>query len=119
VGSAFGPGGLVGRITHHLGLTPRPHWHIDFLRSHAVPKEIWIGLQEIRQEHIWADLLRRARYARQPVAGFGSSDCRCYSHLFHFPKKPPMMKICESVDGALTKRAQIAKIPVSPGSIMP
>ena len=28
-GSALGPGGLRGRLRHHLQPAPRPHWHID------------------------------------------------------------------------------------------
>ena len=32
VGSAFGAGGLVGRIKHHLQPLENPHWHIDYLR---------------------------------------------------------------------------------------
>jgi len=31
VGSAFGPGGLKARIAHHVKISERPHWHIDYL----------------------------------------------------------------------------------------
>ena len=30
-GSAFGPGGLKARIAHHMRISQRPHWHIDYL----------------------------------------------------------------------------------------
>ena len=33
VGSAFGRGGLRARCRHHLRLTMRPHWHIEYLKS--------------------------------------------------------------------------------------
>ena len=35
LGSALGPGGLRARIAHHQKLSPRPHWHIDYLRAHT------------------------------------------------------------------------------------
>ena len=30
-GSAFGPGGLVARLQHHLRPARRPHWHVDYV----------------------------------------------------------------------------------------
>ena len=41
VGSAHGPGGLRARLAHHLEPTARPHWHIDYLRAHTNPEEVW------------------------------------------------------------------------------
>jgi Uri superfamily endonuclease len=35
IGSAFGAGGLVARLKHHLQPGDRPHWHIDYLRREA------------------------------------------------------------------------------------
>ena len=29
VGSAFGPGGVKGRVGHHARPQTKPHWHID------------------------------------------------------------------------------------------
>ncbi|MEC7562112.1 MAG: DUF123 domain-containing protein, partial [SAR324 cluster bacterium] len=31
VGSALGAGGLRGRISHHLKINRKCHWHIDYL----------------------------------------------------------------------------------------
>jgi Uri superfamily endonuclease len=88
VGSAFGPGGLRARISHHLRIAERPHWHLDYLRPLTEPAEIWFCEESIRQEHLWAQLLNRSRGSRIPMPGFGSSDCRCPTHLFFFRETP-------------------------------
>lgn len=88
VGSAFGPGGLTGRLSHHFKISERPHWHIDYLRTHAEIKQVWSEEGETKKEHVWADILARLKDSRLPVPGFGCSDCRCASHLFYFEGSP-------------------------------
>lgn len=88
VGSAFGPGGLKGRVMRHLKPTYKFHWHIDYLRKQADPEEVWISEQKVPREHRWASALRHLNGAAVPVPGFGCSDCKCYTHLFHFQKRP-------------------------------
>lgn len=80
VGSARGPGGLAARLRHHAQVARRPHWHIDYLRVVARPVEVWTTPD--RREHEWAAALQRHPSFETPIKGFGSSDCRCYSHLF-------------------------------------
>jgi Uri superfamily endonuclease len=84
VGSALGPGGLAARLRHHAGPAPRPHWHIDRLRRRLPLAEVWFDDGGGRLEHAWAAALARARGAA-PVPRFGCSDCRCATHLLHFP----------------------------------
>ena len=88
VGSAFGSGGLRGRIAHHLKVSERPHWHIDYLRAHARLEEVWCCRDAERREHQWASAVQAMRGAEMPVAGFGASDCRCRSHLYFFKRRP-------------------------------
>ncbi len=88
VGSAFGPGGLRGRLSHHLKVSSRPHWHIDYLRQATQMKGIWLHEASVREEHTWADRLRQLPGATLPVPGFGSSDCDCASHLIYFEGLP-------------------------------
>lgn len=90
VGSALGPGGLAGRMQHHLRPAARPHWHIDYLRQAAQISEIWYMLGTACREHSWARLLHGAPGSSVPLAGFGASDCSCPSHLFHFAAPPPI-----------------------------
>ena len=88
IGSAFGPGGLKARIEHHLTYSSRPHWHIDYLRPILALCEIWYTYDQIRREHQWVQLHAQTRGAHTPLPGFGSSDCRCRSHLFFYKSKP-------------------------------
>jgi len=73
VGSAFGPGGLRGRLKHHFSPVTKPHWHIDYLRSVAVVREIWWIANETRYEHEWAHtLLTQQHNSFVPVQRFGA-----------------------------------------------
>ena len=54
LGSALGPGGLRARIAHHQKPSPRPHWHIDYLRVHCRVHCIWFSYDARRREHHWA-----------------------------------------------------------------
>jgi Uri superfamily endonuclease len=88
VGSAFGPGGLGGRLKHHLNPSAPTHWHIDTLRKVARLDQVWVARGEEVQEHAWAVLLHESMKGEVPVKGFGSSDCRCMAHLFRFQECP-------------------------------
>ena len=87
VGSAFGPGGVRARISRHLRANKPKHWHIDYLREFVTPLCAWVNYEAKRLEHQWAQHF----YEMSEVAaiqGFGCSDCKCYSHLFHTAVKP-------------------------------
>ncbi len=95
VGSAFGPGGLAGRLSRHVALANKNkpasqplHWHIDYLSQEARLVEIWFSQQAAQREHTWAGLIERLPGASIPALRFGASDCRCRSHLFHFTQQP-------------------------------
>lgn len=88
VGSALGPGGLAGRIGRHAKAVKRCRWHIDYLRRRSRLSAVWHIVCGIRREHAWADILGRLPGVRGAVPGFGSSDCGCESHLFHFGDLP-------------------------------
>ena len=88
VGSAFGPGGLAARLKHHQTPSARPHWHIDYLKTAAALVDIWFSTKPDRSEHAWAEKLLSLEAGQCPVKGFGSSDCRCLSHLVYFKRKP-------------------------------
>ena len=88
IGSALGTGGLTSRLRHHLDSAYNPRWHIDYLRKRAVPEEAWVCEQEEKLEHEWASLFKKMKGAAVPAPGFGSSDCTCKTHLYHFQKRP-------------------------------
>ncbi len=81
VGSAFGPGGLAARVGRHLRQEKRLRWHIDYLRAACEVAEVWWTCDPVRRECEWANKLRELPGAVVPMAGFGSSDCGCESHL--------------------------------------
>jgi len=90
VGSAFGPGGLSARIAHHKRQSQRPRWHIDYLRTTTKICEVWYTHDPGPREHQWAESLAGIKGVTAPFPGFGSSDCNCLAHLYHFKSKPAL-----------------------------
>lgn len=88
VGSAFGPGGLAARLAHHLEISRRPHWHIDYLRQVTQPLAVWWTTDPRRREHDWAALLIADAQAASVSPRFGASDCRCKTHLVFYRECP-------------------------------
>ena len=88
VGSALGPGGLAKRIGRHARAEKKCCWHIDYLTAVATLDEVWYRVDDVRRECYWAECLKKLHGATLPLEGFGSSDCRCRSHLFHFQALP-------------------------------
>ena len=114
IGSARGPGGLRARLARHCRRGKHPRWHIDYLRGHANLIEIWTVESDEPLECLWAQKLARLSPARA-IPHFGSSDCRCPSHLFHFRKKPSHRQFADSLPQAnlladLTILAQEAQL---------
>lgn len=89
VGSAFGPGGMAGRLRHHRRLAARPYWHIDYLRRHAALEAVWYSYDPIHRECLWAETAR-ALGGQAPPFRFGASDCRCGAHLSFFELRPAL-----------------------------
>jgi Uri superfamily endonuclease len=80
VGSAHGPGGLAARLRRYDVGPQRLHWHIDYLLAKADLTGAIFRADAERRECSWAQWV--ADQAQDRVPGFGSSDCRCASHLF-------------------------------------
>ncbi len=107
VGSALGPGGVRARLHHHLHPSERPHWHIDYLKAHVEVEELWYCHARHTWEHQWARNLGTQPRASIPLAGFGSSDCNCESHLYYFPSCPSRTAFARSVQALDAERAQV------------
>ncbi len=88
VGSAHGPGGLGARINRHLGRDKRIHWHVDRLTTRFDVVEVWTLADARRLEHAWSDAVGAMEGAEVSVPRFGSSDCGCPTHLWHFARRP-------------------------------
>jgi len=100
VGSA--QNNLEKRLARHKSKAKRLRWHIDYLTSSdKVIVESAYAYELLKEyECRIAELL--ARIFQKAVRGFGSSDCRCSSHLF---KLGGVVKdICEMVSRAFESR---------------
>lgn len=95
VGSAFGPGGLWSRIKRHLNQRKKKFWHIDYLLApeSKCRVETVIILPCLRIEHDLATAL--SKVANGIVKGFGSSDCKCLSHLMFF--NTPLSEVLSTI----------------------
>lgn len=95
-GSALGG---FGRVRHHLNKNKRKRWHIDYLLDRA--KIIRIITSEVNKnfEHDLSKGISNMKDAENPVARFGSSDCRegCTSHLMYFKKIQEIEDIYEKL----------------------
>lgn len=100
IGSAFGPGGLNARCGHHIKISDRPRWHIDYLRKNCDLKHILFSIDKRQLEHQWADQLSQTDDTHIPLPGFGSSDCQCNSHLFFSNNN--LMNLSDSIRSTLT-----------------
>ena len=88
VGSAMS--NLTARIKRHRQKRKKMHWHIDYL-SRAADEFLSIPIRSSqRQECEIAHAL--SSIMKQGASGFGSSDCRCVTHLFWDKSNPLHME---------------------------
>jgi Uri superfamily endonuclease len=95
VGSALG--GFKSRLNRHLQRNKRPRWHIDYLLQMASINGIILCES---QDRIECTIARSLGGRFDSIPGFGSSDCRCKSHLFVSTEemKPTIIAILNSLD---------------------
>ncbi len=108
-GSAFGPGGVKARTTHHTKRSQRPHWHIDYLRKVAPIIEIWYSYDPINREHDWTSVLLNSKGISMPFIGFGSSDCSCSSHLLFTTQKPSFHRVVRNIHTQFTDHRTVSR----------
>jgi Uri superfamily endonuclease len=96
-GSARGLGGLAARLARHVRTTKVHHWHIDYLRAHSRPTEVWYVVDVRKQECEWARVFCDWPDAVVPIPRFGASDCRCVAHLFHYTQAPNLMVFAQTL----------------------
>jgi Uri superfamily endonuclease len=94
VGRALGINGFFNRIGRHVRSHKRLRWHVDYLRLPV--REVWVSDVGKKYECGWAKVLDQA--ASNHVPKFGSTDCRCPSHLFYFKTRKTLQdalkKLC-------------------------
>ena len=88
IGSAWGHGGLRARVGRHLRFgrhfrgSPKPRWHIDYLRRITSPIALWLA-PDTYLECTWAQDLLAQPDLSVIVPRFGASDCTCTTHLVY------------------------------------
>ena len=112
VGSALGPGGVRARVGHHVHITQRPHWHIDYLRRAAALRHVWYSYDSVRREHAWADIFAHLPDASIPLPGFGASDCACPTHLYFFPRQPRLDTFRRRLRAAMPNPSRVERLAV-------
>lgn len=96
VGSAMN--GFSTRLVHHLREDKKPYWHIDYLLKEASICDIILCPAEHGKECLLSQVLAREF---QCIPNFGSSDCKCKSHLyFNHGKHKIKAKVVQMVDRA-------------------
>ena len=73
--------GLEGRIQRHVRSDKILKWHIDYLTTRGLVIETWRIADDRRWECIWVQLALEQNDVTRPLKGFGSSDCKCHTHL--------------------------------------
>jgi Uri superfamily endonuclease len=73
--------GYRGRVGRHFSRVKKLRWHIDYLIEVAEPVSAFLVAGGEGMECALGRLLSGLE-GSLPVPGFGSSDCRCTSHLF-------------------------------------
>jgi Uri superfamily endonuclease len=97
LGSALS--GMRPRLARHLRRRKKRHWHIDALTLSVRPHEIWWVATDTRLECDWTTTALAGAGASTPVPGFGSSDCRCKSHLVHLKTGAVLERVYEGIVG--------------------
>jgi endonuclease-3 len=84
IGSALGKSmSLENRIARHLRKEKKIRWHIDYLLSDDDAEIIRVLTFRGRKE---CRIARKLSKTFIRIKKFGSSDCKCYSHLFYSKK---------------------------------
>ncbi len=87
--------GLSKRIKRHKAKRKNHHWHIDYLREECSVTGSWpIRIQSDIECSMAKDI---KKVSDGIIENFGSSDCKCESHLFYFKDNPVRTKKFQDV----------------------
>lgn len=84
VGSALN--NLEKRIQRHYSKKKKFHWHIDYFLKYARIVDVMIKIGSIDECGLSRSI--KSLGGKVILSGFGSSDCKCETHLYYFSKKP-------------------------------
>jgi len=79
---------LGSRVARHLRMRKKMRWHVDYLLRHGRVVEVKKHSGGVLSECELSRSVGGVQGSRVVVRGFGSSDCGCTTHLFHFQRNP-------------------------------
>lgn len=84
--SGSGKNNLFKRIEHHRKKKKKQHWHMDYITAEMkITADIPIITNEYTECYL-AKILHEN--SGNPLENFGSTDCKCFSHLHYFQDNP-------------------------------
>jgi Uri superfamily endonuclease len=97
VGSAIGKAAIENRIKRHFRKRKRVKWHIDYLlASKFVSLKCAIIFPS--KKKIECSISEKIRkFAEGSIKNFGSSDCKCKSHLYYFGDVEKLISAINSI----------------------
>ena len=108
-GSALG--GLQARVARHLRSGKKLHWHADYLGAVVPWTQVWHLADGQRWECVWARSAEAGDGLELPAPGFGSSDCRCRSHLVRLNNAKEVRDLLRSLTPAPRRLRPIHQAP--------
>ena len=91
--------GLSARLNRHIRSQKKLFWHIDYLLQKSEIAAIWIRQDYFAECHTADEIRNFLPAAAKAIHGFGSSDCRCRSHLFYFSSGTGRLRSLQSKIG--------------------
>ena len=84
VGSALN--NLEKRVQRHYSTNKKFHWHIDYFLKYA--RIVNVIIKRNSKDECGLSRKIESLGGKVILRGFGSSDCKCETHLYYFPRKP-------------------------------
>ncbi|MFW6022369.1 MAG: GIY-YIG nuclease family protein [Halanaerobiaceae bacterium] len=78
---------LKSRLKRHLSKDKKLRWHIDYLIDKGKVLDFHTWPAGKKGECVVAGLLQSKAGGKVVVPGFGSSDCKCNTHLYYFERQ--------------------------------
>jgi len=88
VGSALN--GLEERIKRHKSKVKKKFWHIDYFLEKAKIVKVKV-IKTNEKKECWLSEKIKSLKGRTVMNKFGSTDCKCETHLHFFPSNPSKM----------------------------
>jgi len=90
-------GCLERRLQRHLRKEKRIFWHIDYLLENQKVKILQIWTMDKKVECQTAEVFYQNSTTKIIKKGFGSSDCKCLTHLFFVKNKKQIESILKKI----------------------